>query len=95
MVRKSFVSSVTNRLPIYALVVLIFVVSCGCTMVVGGGPFFRVQKVDSLVVVEVGAKIVLQEVDGKEDDIATAKIWTEEVGKVAKAGDSVMRSAAR
>lgn len=95
MVRKSFISSLTNRLPTVTLVVLIFVVCCGCTMVTGGGPFFRVQKHDSLVVVEMGAKLILQEVDGSADDIATGKLWTEEVGRVAEAGDSAMESAAR
>lgn len=95
MVRKSFLSSWKNRLPIFILVCLIFVVCSGCTMVVGGGPFLRVEKMDSIVVVEVGAKIILQEVDGSKDDIATAKLWTEKVGKVAEAGDSEARSAAR
>jgi len=95
VVRKVLCSSLTNRLPIFTLVCLIFVLLCGCTMVTGGGPFFRVEKHDSLVGVEGGAKIILQEVDGGEDDIATAKLWTEKVEKVAEAGDAGMRSAGR
>lgn len=95
MIHKSFLSSVANRLPISILVCLIFVVCSGCTMVMGGGPFFRVHKEDSIIVVEVGAKIILQEVDGSKDDVATAKVWTEGLGVVAKAGDSEMESAAR
>ena len=63
-------------------------------MVAGGGPFFRVEKHDSLVVVEIGAKIILQEVDGGEDEIASAKLWTEEVaGRVGAATDKSISAA--
>lgn len=95
MIRKSFLSSLTNGLPIFILVVLVFVISSGCTMVTGGGPFFRVQKYDSLVAVEIGAKIILQEVDGGEDDIASAKLWTGEVVDLVGVATDKNISAAR
>lgn len=95
VVRKILSLSMRNRLPISMLVCLILIFCGGCTMVTGGGPFFRVAKHDSLVVVEIGAKIILQEVDGGEDDIASAKLWTESVG--GRVGDATDKniSAAR